>query len=286
MTTRAKGLTWFLVISFVVTWTWILAAYYLFDMSLAEPLPQIGMAFTPALAAIVVRAWITREGFGDAGLAFRWRQCWWLYLAAWLGPLAFAAVGGATAALLGLWEPDLSALDAFVPGLPGWAFVLILMLVVPLLTPIYWGEEFGWTSYLRLRLFPERPISSTLATGLIWAVWHFPLAFTDYVVFGNLAIGLLLWTVSFMFQEIILSWMRLRGGSIWPVSLAHAGNNMVLFLLLGELLHGGNLGVVAVTVMGTVPMALVSLWIIATGRLNHIPTEPAKPSLVDARIAA
>lgn len=274
MTTRTRGLTWFLALTFALTWAWMFGSVHWLGWDIAKPLPQLGMAFLPAICAIIVRAWITREGFGDAGLAPRWRESWWLYLAAWLGPLVFAAVAIGTAALLGLWTPDLSALGEFVPGLPGWAFVVVLMLVVPLLTPIYWGEEFGWTSYLRLRLFPERPIASTLATGLIWAVWHFPLAFLGYVEFGNVAIGLTVWTISFVFQEIILSWMRLRGGSIWPVSLAHAGNNMVLFLLCGEVLGSGGLGVIAVTVLAGVPMLIVGVWIIATGRLNHVPRAP------------
>ncbi|MGH8876395.1 MAG: CPBP family glutamic-type intramembrane protease [Stackebrandtia sp.] len=276
MTTRTRGLIWFLALTFAATWAWMYAARYLFGLSLAQPLPQMGIAFTPAICATIVRAWITREGFADSGLAFRWRQCWWLYLAGWLGPLAFAAFAVGLAALLGLWTPDFTALNEFVPGVPGWGFVLVLMLVVPILTPLYWGEEFGWTSYLRLRLIPQRPIGSTLATGLIWAVWHFPLAFLGYVEFGNVAIGLALWTMSFLFQEIILSWMRLRGGSIWPVSLAHAGNNMVLFLLTGELLESGGLGVIAVTVLATVPMVVMSVWIIATGRLGHVPSAPER----------
>lgn len=282
MTTRTRGLIWFLALTFALTWAAMFATVYVFGWDIAKPLPQLVFAFTPAIVAIVVRAWITREGFGDAGLAFRWRECWWLYLLAWLGPLGFAAVSVGVAAVTGLWTPDLSPLDAFVPGLPGWAFVLVLMLVVPLLTPIYWGEEFGWTSYLRLRLIPERAVGSTLATGLIWAVWHFPLAFLGYVEYANVVIGLTIWTISFLFQEIILSWMRLRGGSIWPVSLAHAGNNMVLFLLTGLLLENGGLGVIAVTVLATVPMVIVSVWIIATGRLNHRPevaVERAEPAL-------
>ncbi|MFF4878726.1 hypothetical protein [Micromonospora sp. NPDC000668] len=56
-------------------------------------------------------------------------------------------------------------MNDLVPGLPWWAFLAVLMLVVPLLAPLYWGEEFGWTSYLRLRILPGRPLAATLATG-------------------------------------------------------------------------------------------------------------------------
>ncbi|MBP2336524.1 hypothetical protein [Saccharothrix coeruleofusca] len=31
---------------------------------------------------------------------------------------------------------------------------MAVLLAVPVLTPVYWGEEFGWTGYLRQRLLP------------------------------------------------------------------------------------------------------------------------------------
>src|SRR5919112_1500046 len=90
-------------------------------------------AFAPAVGALVVRRWVTLEGFRDAGLRLELRRCWRSYLVAWPAPL-----------------------EEMVPGLPGWAFVALLMLVIPLLAPVYWGEEFGWTGYLRSRILPGR----------------------------------------------------------------------------------------------------------------------------------
>ena len=55
-----------------------------------------------------------------------------------------------------------------------------LMGVAVLMTPLLWGEEFGWRGYLQLRLFPGRPVSAAIATGLIWAVWHYPLTLRGY----------------------------------------------------------------------------------------------------------
>jgi CAAX protease family protein len=267
---RSKGLVSYLLISFGVTWTaWI--AVGLCGYSLANPVVQLatGTALMPAVAAVVVRRWITREGFADAGLALRVRTAWRHYLAAWLGPLAFTGAAVGLAAALGVWRPTVAPLDHQVPGLPWWAFLIVLMLVVPLLAPVYWGEEFGWTSYLRLRVFPGRPLAATLATGLVWAVWHYPLAFLGYIEFGNVVAGLAVWTVSFLCQEIILTWLRMRSGSIWTTSVAHAGNNMVLSLLVGTLLAEGAL---AVTAFITAPMAVAAGWILLSGRYRATPT--------------
>ncbi|MCP2261597.1 CAAX protease self-immunity [Streptoalloteichus tenebrarius] len=267
-TAPRRGLTAFLLLAFGIAWGWIALAR-LADLSLVNPLVQLPFGFAPAVAAFVVRKWVTREGFGDAGLALRARTAWPYYLAAWFGPVVMVGVVAAAAALVGVWTPSMAPLDAVVPGVPGWALVLVITLVVPLLTPIYWGEEFGWTSYLRLRLFPERPVLSTVLTGLIWAVWHYPLAFVGYIEFGHVVLGLAVWTVSFQFQEILLSWLRVRSGSIWPASLAHAGNNMVLSLLSGFLLtDGAGIGVLGVTAFTAVPLGLGAAWIVLSGRLS------------------
>ncbi|WP_167667554.1 CPBP family intramembrane glutamic endopeptidase [Micromonospora narathiwatensis] len=264
-----KGVLAFLAITFGTSWAWLLAARLGLGLSLVNPLVQLPFGFAPAVAAIVVRRWVTREGFHDAGLALRFRSEWPSYLIAWLGPLTLVVAAVGLAAVLGSWSPELTSLDDAVPGLPGWAFVALLMTVVPLLTPLYWGEEFGWTSYLRLRLFVDNPLLSVIATGLIWAIWHYPLAFFGYIEFTNVLLGLLVWTVSFLLQEIILAWLRSRSDSIWPSSLAHAGNNMVLSLLAGLLLTGnGRLDEIAVMLLVAAPMAAGCAWILASRRLT------------------
>lgn len=264
-TTRA-GPPIFLLLAFGIAWTGMIGAPLL-GLSIVDPLVQLPFAFAPAVAALVVRRWVTREGFHDAGLSPHLRASWRSYLLAWLGPLGLVVATLATAAALGWWNGDLAPLDRIVPGLPGWAFVAALMIVVPLLTPLYWGEEFGWTGYLRMRLFAGRPLAATLATGLIWAVWHYPLAFVGYIDFDHVPLGLAIWTGAFLAQQVLLSWLRIRSGSIWPTSLAHAGNNMVLSLLLGDVLAVGGLDDTVLTLLMAVPTSAVALWIVATGRL-------------------
>jgi membrane protease YdiL (CAAX protease family) len=280
MSTRTRGVLAFLLLAFGLSWAGMFTARLGFGLSLVNPLVQLaGIAFTPAIAAFVVRKWVTREGFADTGMKPRIRENAGLYLAAWIGPLAFAAIALALAVAFGLWDFD-PAVFALLPGQPAWVSIGVLLLVVIVLTPIYWGEEYGWTSYLRLRLFPERPFASTLATGLIWAVWHYPLAFLGYIEFANVALGLFVWTVSFMFQEVILTWFRMRSGSVWAASLAHAGNNMVLALLVGTAL--GDDRPVAQTLIGTVPMVVLAAWIVFSGRLSADRPEPVERPLAAA----
>jgi membrane protease YdiL (CAAX protease family) len=258
----------FLLLAFGIAWSGMIGAPLL-GFSIANPLVQLPFAFAPAIAAIVVRRWVTGEGFADAGLALHLGRCRRSYLLAWWGPLGLVAATVGLAAALGWWEPTTAPLDGVVPGLPGWAFVAALMLVVPVLAPIYWGEEFGWTGYLRMRLFPGRPLAAALATGLIWAVWHYPLAFVGYIDFESVPLGLTIWTGWFLAQQVLLSWLHIRSGSIWPTSLAHAGNNMILALIVGELLGPSELDDTALTLLMAVPTAAAALWVVATGRLDR-----------------
>ncbi|MDX6741938.1 CPBP family intramembrane glutamic endopeptidase [Actinocorallia sp. A-T 12471] len=270
---RTKGIVVFLAISFGGTWIWLFFATAVLGLSPLNPLLQLPAACMPALAAVVVRSLVTREGYRDAGLRLNLRRSWPYYLAAWIGPAGVAVATLALAALVGLWHPDLSGPGGFLPGSKELLSLGALMLVALVLTPLYLGEEFGWTGYLRPRLYGGRPLPSTIATGLIWAVWHFPLAFIGYVEFPDLLVGLLIWTISFQLQEVILTWLYTRSGSIWTSGLAHAGNNMVLFFILGELLDtGADLGPTWPMALSLAPMALISLWITTTRKLT--PTHP------------
>lgn len=218
---RVKGIVVFLVIAFGGTWSYLLFARLGLGLSLVNPLVQLPGAMMPAIAAVVVRRWVTREGFADAGLRPRWH---WTWLAAWLLPLVVTAVMAVVAALSGWWRPG---------GELG--VVLFAMGLAVVLAPLYWGEEFGWTSFLWPRLVPGRPMASMWATGLIWAVWHYPLAFLGYLALPDHTISMGLWTAMFVLYEVMLVWLYAKSGTVWVPTLAHAGNNMVTGLLSEEL---------------------------------------------------
>src|SRR5215213_10541224 len=91
MTMKTKGVLAYLLLTFGLAWPTIFVARLLLGLSLENSLVQIPIAFSPAIAAIIVRRWITGEGFGDAGLALHLRSGWVYYLAAWLFPLIAVA---------------------------------------------------------------------------------------------------------------------------------------------------------------------------------------------------
>ena len=65
------------------------------------------IAFAPAVACFVVRKWVTREGFADAGLRLNLRK-WPYYLVAWFLPLVVIGCIALLAPLFGVGKPDFS----------------------------------------------------------------------------------------------------------------------------------------------------------------------------------
>lgn len=239
----------------------MIVPYAVFGWSLVNIWVQLPAAMMPALAAFVVRKWVTREGFADAGLKLRLRRSWRQYLLALLGPPVVAAGTVLVAMVFGWYEWDASALEESLGGVPLPLALLGLMLASVLFIPLFWGEEFGWTGYLRPRLLADRPFVSLLLTSLIWAVWHYPLAFTDYATFDNMLLGLVCWTAIFFPLQAIFTGLYERSGSIWVPSLAHAGNNFVLWMFPSVLMvDTGQISGEMLNLVGCIPLTVLAVW--------------------------
>jgi len=233
-----RGVLWFLGISFGLAWLcWELAIRSgVGVLSWQFQLYALPGAISPAIAAFVVRKWITREGFSDAGLRLNARR-WPYYLLAWILPLLVVGAIVAQAMLLGIAEPDFTLSRVAAAGVAGrspagldqlgWLIVPQVMLVAIVTTPIFFGEEFGWRGYLQPRLFAGRPVAAAIATGIIWAVWHYPLTLRGYNYPDSPLLGSLLFIPLTVLMSYLFDWFRRRTGSIWTASVAHAATNSI-----------------------------------------------------------
>ncbi len=278
-----KGIISFLLVAFGLAWL-------LWEVALRlgppadNPLFQLAIlpgSLAPAVASGVVRKWITREGFGDAGLRLNLRR-WRYYLAGWFLPLLVVTAIVILAIALGITNPDFTLERALreltpegttLPSLPPGSFVILpfqLMITALIATPILWGEEFGWRGYLQLRLFGNRPLLGAMVTGLIWGLWHIPINLRGYNFPDHPVLGMLVFTVSTTMLSIIFGWLRIRTGSIWPPSLAHSATNAVGGSLTLLLFKGGPnwIFVSYVGVLGWVPLGILCAWIVLTGQLR------------------
>lgn len=93
------------------------------------------------------------------------------------------------------------------------------------------GEEIGWRGFLVPQLYKLTGnfTKTSLITGIIWSVWHFPLIISGiYLAKMPLDFQLLFLVITVTAMTFPISWLRLKSGSVWPAVLLHASHNLYI----------------------------------------------------------
>ena len=263
-----KGIFTFILLAFGLAWLpWQIVLVFEPDpgprlFEIVSPL----VGWSPAIAAFVVRKWVTREGFADVGLKPNLTQ-WRYYVGGWLLPLLVVVFIVLVSIVLGISEPYFN-----VGLLPNFA----MQLTIAALVGTFWvlGAEFAWRGYLQLRLFPHQPLLAAAATGIVWSGWHHvQMNRLDYDFPDQPFLGMLVVTITFILHSIIFGWVRVKTGSIWAPSLAHATANTVggtyIYVLFGGLWNDPNwIFVSFVGILAWLPLGILCGWIVKTGQLK------------------
>ena len=259
-TDQRRGITAFLVLAFGLAWLPFL------PVLVGGPALPILMPVAPAIAAFVVRKWITREGFGDAGLRLGWRH-WPLYLVAVLWPLAVIPVRAVAA--LTLHAAPAGFTFPWGVAAPSSLDLLTWSLLTLAATPTFFGEEFGWRGYLQVRLFAGKPFHAAIGTGLIWGVWHYPMILVGGQPTADRLQTLLVFPIFAVVASVFLGWLRLRTGSVWAASAGHAANNLTALKLTSLAFLGREDGTLQAswTLPTVLAEASILLGIVAADRL-------------------
>ena len=196
-----------------------------------------GTMWSPGLAALLTKR-IFREPIGE--LPWKWggaRYAWLayliplayvlpVYLVVWLTPL-----GGFLDADFVKRTAEQFGWTNFPPALTLTLFVLItatLGLVAK--TSRALGEEIGWRGFLVPEL--SKVVGFTgigLISGLMWAVYHFPvLLFGDYNKGAPAWYSLICFTLMVVADSFILAWLTLRCKSLWPAAIFHGSHNLFI----------------------------------------------------------
>lgn len=222
---------------------------------------------TPVVAALLMLLVVTRDGWRRSGWASLGlhRAGLRLWPAAVLVPLTVVSLGGVVAVASGVaeWAPAGQAAD-FSPLL--WPALLVVNIVYAAVT-VSLTEEIGWRGYLlpRLAVLGER--RAMLLSGVMHGVWHLPVVLltSSYLPAGNRAVVIPMFLACVTAGGVLMGWLRLRTGSVWPPVLAHSAHN-VAFAWLAGLLVGedaamenlsGESGVVPVVAYAAVAAVLL-----------------------------
>ena len=91
------------------------------------------------------------------------------------------------------------------------------------------GEEIGWRGFL---IFELRKVMSfkalAIVSGVIWAVWHFPIINLMYGRGDHLLLHMGAFTVMILGVSVILAYYTFKSNSLWPAALYHSIHNICI----------------------------------------------------------
>jgi uncharacterized protein len=91
------------------------------------------------------------------------------------------------------------------------------------------GEEIGWRGYMLTRLIAAGVPLPLFVSGLIWAIWHFPLILSGAYASGTLPLlSAGLFMIMVIGSALVAGVLRLRSGSVWPAVVLHAAWNSII----------------------------------------------------------
>lgn len=235
-----KRLIIYLLLSFGISWVIFIvygATGHKWDGTNPYMESLVGMGMLVPFIAHLLTRYITKEGFALTGkdslmlgMDFKNKK-WIFFILAIILPWIYFELGYSLMAAavpeifdagyykeLGLDKVLVAAMpfSAIINGVIGSALAL--------------GEEGGWRGYMMPKLINIFGVKkSVFIGGIIWGLWHAPLTVighnfgTDYP--GYPLAGILFMCVICTFIGIMLTYITMKTGSIWPAAFMHAVNN-------------------------------------------------------------
>jgi membrane protease YdiL (CAAX protease family) len=91
------------------------------------------------------------------------------------------------------------------------------------------GEEIGWRGFL---IFELRKVMSfkalAIVSGVIWAIWHFPIINLIYGRGENLLLHMSAFTIMIVGMSVILAYYTFKSNSLWPAAVFHSIHNIYI----------------------------------------------------------
>ncbi len=147
----------------------------------------------------------------------------------------------------------------------GGAIYVVVTLIFNTLT-FSLGEEIGWRGFLLPRLLDLGQVRASLLTGVLWAIWHYPLIFLSqgYLPPGPRLPLALLFTLTVMAISVVIGRLWAYQRSLWVAALFHSAHNTMWGLWSNLVLATPVVGLWAGE-SGLIPLALYTLLALALG---------------------
>ena len=242
--TETKNLLIYLGITFGISW----AMFFVFILSgkpffnddgslsgMADLICTFGM-LCPAVGVIITR-FITKEGYNLTGenslmLGIDLKNGKIIfYILALLLPWLYTELGNLMSIII---KPECFDSEYFKTAVDDVRTVYFYP-VMAFISGVYFsvgglGEELGWRGYMMPKLIKLCGLpKAVIIGGVIWGAWHWPLTYaghnfgTEYK--GYPFAGFAAMAVLAVFMGILLTYVTIKTGSVWPAAFLHAVNN-------------------------------------------------------------
>lgn len=196
----------------------------------ASPLLVLGVMWSPGLAALVTQL-VSRRSL--RGLGWGWGR-WRYQLVAYCVPLTACLLVYGVTWLGGLGRFSTAEINSGMAEQLGgvrlpFAINLLLLSSLGVLGNFLGalGEEIGWRGFLVPALAERCSFGCVaLTSGVIWAVYHYPLMFgAGYRGDNPLWYSVAFFTAMIVGMSFTFAWLRQKSGSLWTAVVLHAAHN-------------------------------------------------------------
>jgi membrane protease YdiL (CAAX protease family) len=190
-----------------------------------DSLAALLLVYSPFLAAIITRL-ITDRNINKLG--WKLGKAKYLFLALMI-PIAYGIIiyGFAWLTKIGVVNEHIIIMGTNSPK--GLALVVLCIIGVLVRSIGAFGEEVGWRGFLTPRLYKLTNLTATsLIIGLIWTIWHLPLMIMTNYGGGFSTLKILLSVISLVSISFMLTWLRIKSGSLWVGLFYHASHNFFI----------------------------------------------------------
>jgi membrane protease YdiL (CAAX protease family) len=231
----------FLILTFTISWCEV---YFIVssEAGIHNTARALALMWTPGVVGLVL-SWVFGWRFKDIGFKIgNWRH----YLVSYAVPAVTSLLILFALLLFGLGDFEISPKLIERSGSFQAALVKILVLS-PIFGALFGffsglGEEIGWRGFLHSRIIELKWPHPYLLTGIVWAVWHWPLIlFSNYATSDLPILSVALFTVMVTSLSVFMGWMRTKSGSVFTAALIHGSHNLWIQAIYPAFLKKGPL---------------------------------------------
>lgn len=233
----SKKIITFLILTFGITALFDIPTILLKVSGEALMMFTIASMWCPTIAVILTKR-IYKENIRD--LNWKWPKTKYI-LASFVIPILYALVSYSiiwTAGWGGFYNEEFVKEVGASYGISSLSPSLIIIIFIVMIgifgmfrsCSFALGEEIGWRGFLVPELFKKYSyIKTSLITGVIWAVWHYPVLIFGYYNNGTpFWYGLICLTIMIIGTSFIMAWFTIKSSSLFPAMILHAAHNLYI----------------------------------------------------------